>query len=257
MLTLDQIKQRYGDELFRRSPRSILTEYLQYEILDSLFKQEGSEKLSFMGGTAVRIVYGGHRFSEDLDFDNFGLTFSEFENLAEKIASDMKTKGFKIEFRMVQKGAYHCYARFPDLLFKNGLSANQDEKILIRLDTVHKKRCFVSDVFVLNGFDVYRKIPVNPVHIVLTQKLAAIVLRKREKGRDFYDVSYLFGFAKVDYDYLQSEYGINKQELRKKILNRANDLNMKDLSNDVLPFLINLDDHRRVLEFREYMEQIL
>ena len=257
MLTFEQLKQQYGEELLKRNARSILTEYLQYEILDSLFKQERSEKLSFMGGTAVRIVYGSRRFSEDLDFDNFGLSFGEFENLADNIVFDMKTKGFKIEFRMVQKGAYHCYARFPDLLFKSGLSDNKDEKILIRLDTVHKNRYFTSDVFVLNGFDVYRNIPVNPANIVLTQKLVAIILRKREKGRDFYDVSYLFGFAKVDYDYLQSEYGINKQELKEKILNRVDDLDMNGLSNDVLPFLINPDDRRRVLEFRDYIEQKL
>jgi predicted nucleotidyltransferase component of viral defense system len=85
MLTLEQIKKNVGESLFRRSPRSALIEYLQYEILDSIFKQKDSEKLSFIGGTAIRIVYKSQRFSEDLDFDNFNLNYEDFKNLLDKV----------------------------------------------------------------------------------------------------------------------------------------------------------------------------
>ena len=44
------------------------SEILQLLLLDNLYSQSGSEKIIFQGGTALRWVYGGMRFSEDLDF---------------------------------------------------------------------------------------------------------------------------------------------------------------------------------------------
>lgn len=44
------------------------SEALQLILLDNLYAQSGSEKIIFQGGTALRWVYGGMRFSEDLDF---------------------------------------------------------------------------------------------------------------------------------------------------------------------------------------------
>jgi predicted nucleotidyltransferase component of viral defense system len=49
----------------RRVKRS---ELLQLILLDNLYAQSGSERVIFQGGTALRWVYGGMRFSEDLDF---------------------------------------------------------------------------------------------------------------------------------------------------------------------------------------------
>jgi predicted nucleotidyltransferase component of viral defense system len=44
------------------------SEVLQLLLLDSLYGQSGSQHIVFQGGTALRWVYGGSRFSEDLDF---------------------------------------------------------------------------------------------------------------------------------------------------------------------------------------------
>lgn len=44
------------------------SELLRLILLDSLYAQSGSEHMIFQGGTALRWVYGGMRFSEDLDF---------------------------------------------------------------------------------------------------------------------------------------------------------------------------------------------
>ena len=44
------------------------SELLQLLLLDNLYAQSGSERIIFQGGTALRWVYGGMRFSEDLDF---------------------------------------------------------------------------------------------------------------------------------------------------------------------------------------------
>jgi len=257
MLTLEEIKKEYSETIFGRNPRGALVEYLQYEMLDSLFKQKDSAKLSFIGGTAVRIVYGGNRFSEDLDFDNFGLSFTDFQKVLKMSIEDMRNKGFKIEVRFVKKKAYHAYVKFPDLLFENNLSKHVDEKILVRVDAVRKKKIIQPKIFVLDGFSVYKKILVNPMAVILSQKIIAILERKRTKGRDFFDVSFLLSRVDPDYKYLK-EYGIkNRQDLKNRLLEKISKTDLKSLAKDVEPFLINPDEKERVSGFREYIEQKL
>jgi predicted nucleotidyltransferase component of viral defense system len=257
MLTLDQIKKNVGETVFQRSPRSALIEYLQYEILDSIFKQKNSERLSFIGGTSIRIVYKSQRFSEDLDFDNFGLSYEDFKVLLDKVVKDMRLKGFEVEFKFIEKMAFHCYIRFPNILYENKLSPNEDEKLLIRIDTVNKEKNIIPEVFILNNFNIYQKILVNPVSTILAQKITAILERKREKGRDFYDVSYLLGLTDPDYDYIKKNRGWEKKEVKEKLLLRATEVNLKDLAEDVIPFLLKTDDLDRVVTFKQYIEQKL
>ena len=52
----------YNERKIRKS------EALQLILLDNLYAQSGSRHIIFQGGTALRWVYGGMRFSEDLDF---------------------------------------------------------------------------------------------------------------------------------------------------------------------------------------------
>ena len=52
----------YNEKRIRKS------ELLQLILLDNLYAQSGTERVYFQGGTALRWVYGGARFSEDLDF---------------------------------------------------------------------------------------------------------------------------------------------------------------------------------------------
>ena len=257
MLTYQQIVEKYPANIVARNPRAVLVEYLQHEILDSLFKQKGSELLSFIGGTAIRIVYGSARFSEDLDFDNFGLSFSEFDALLKKVVADMENKGFAIEFKLVEKGAYHCYIKFPEILRASGLPHKIEEKILVRIDAVRKEKFFETKKIILDGFDVYRHILANPVDVLLAQKIITIIERKREKGRDIYDTSFLLGKADPDYEYIKKQYVLDKKALLKKFNKRLLELDFSELTKDVQPFLLDVADQERVLNFREYIQQRL
>ena len=96
MLDLKQIELSYPESV-RVFKRNLLREYLQYKILDVIYNTELSNKLIFMGGTAIRIVHGNSRFSEDLDFDNFNLDNSEFENLAETIKKRLSLENYNVE----------------------------------------------------------------------------------------------------------------------------------------------------------------
>ncbi len=253
MLTLAQLSGYYSD-LKKVSSKSILVEYLQYELLDSIYKQEKSKELSFMGGTAIRVACGGNRFSEDLDFDNFGLTFSDFQNLLNEVVRDMGVKGFSVEFRFVEKGAYHCYIKFPHILQNSGVGGARGEKILVRIDAVRKEKIFSPVRFTLNRFDIYRNILVNPADIILSQKMAAILQRKREKGRDFYDVSFLYGITKPDFSYIEKSFQIKEKELFQKLFEKCEKLDFKDLAKDVEPFLINPEQAERVADFLSFIK---
>lgn len=82
MISINQIAQYYPESL-RGFKRNILREYLQYKILEIIFNSRLSPKLSFLGGTALRIVHENKRFLEDLDFDNFKLSESGNLNIFE------------------------------------------------------------------------------------------------------------------------------------------------------------------------------
>ena len=57
-----------GVSIMYNEKRTRKSELLQLVLLDNLYAQSGSERVIFQGGTALRWVYGGVRFSEDLDF---------------------------------------------------------------------------------------------------------------------------------------------------------------------------------------------
>lgn len=256
MINLEEISKYYPHA--QGFERNILREYLQYKILDIIFRGEAAGKLSFLGGTAIKICYGSSRFSEDLDFDNFGLTEKEFSGLSRFIEKELSLEGYRAETRTVFKDAFRCYVRIPRLLRDYGLSGNEGEKIMIQVDTAPHGFSYVPDNFLLQKFEVFRNIKVTPPDIILSQKVAAIFGRKRAKGRDFYDVVYLTGKTDFNFGYLGQKFGIkSREQLKRKLLDFTRDFDFKGLARDVLPFLMNPDDRERVLSFREYIEQEL
>lgn len=134
MLDLNQIVQQYPAPLQPFS-RFILREYLQHKILQLIHDSAYADRFTFLGGTCLRIVHGNQRFSEDLDFDNTGISETDFESLATVIVDGLRLEGYEVEMRLVLKGAYHCHIKFPALLYQQGLSGFREEKILIQLDT--------------------------------------------------------------------------------------------------------------------------
>ena len=256
MLSLVEIEKYYPENI-RAFKRNILREYLQYKILQIIFNSKYANKLSFLGGTALRIVHDNARFSEDLDFDNFGLKEKEFDEISQLVKKHLELEGYEVEVRNIFKDAYRCYVRIPKLLFDSGLSGYEEEKILIQLDTAPHGFQYEPDKVILNKFDVFTEINVTPMDIVLSQKIFAIFNRKVPKGRDFYDAVFLLSKTKPNYDYLQLKLKIKrKEELKEKILTLENKLDFKELAKDVEPFLFNPADSKKVVLFARYIKNV-
>jgi predicted nucleotidyltransferase component of viral defense system len=66
MLTQNQIRE-FAKKL-KISDNVVLREYIQLLFLKELYSQKFSEHIFFKGGTAIRLIFKGERFSEDLDF---------------------------------------------------------------------------------------------------------------------------------------------------------------------------------------------
>jgi predicted nucleotidyltransferase component of viral defense system len=255
MISLHNIEQFYPENL-RGFKRNILREYLQYKILEIIFNSRLAPKLSFIGGTALRIVHGNTRFSEDLDFDNFNLGENDFIKLTKEILSGLQMEGYSVEIRNVLKSAFRCYIRLPEILFDQDLSNLKTEKILIQVDTEPHGFSYKPDKVFLNRFDIFTQIAVTPPDILLAQKIYALLNRKRAKGRDFYDVIFLLQQTKPNYDYLKQKISVvDSQTLKKALIAHLKSLNLKDLARDVEPFLFQPSDSKKIVSFLEYIKQ--
>jgi len=255
MLDLKNIEKYYPDneKLFKRN---ILREYLQYKILEIIFASEYANKLAFIGGTALRIIYQNRRFSEDIDFDNFGLTDIEFEQTAQKVKNGLEAEGFQVEINIVGKESYRCSVRFPGLLFTSGLSQHHDEKILIQIDSLAQGFSYQPERKILNKFDVFTEIFAPSADLLLSQKISAALTRKRAKGRDFYDVVFLLSLTKPNYEFLLQKLGIGDAEmLRAKLTQISDKLNFTELARDIEPFLFNQSDSKKVELFLDFIKQ--
>ena len=167
----------------------MLREYLQYKILEIVYASGYANFLCFLGGTCLRIVHGNQRFSEDLDFDNRGLKEEQFAEIADIIKKQLEREGYDIEIKLVMRGAWHCYIKFPSrltvgqgLLFGEGLSEHKEEKILIQIDTEPQFYNFEPERVILNKFEVFTPLNIerlfNGVNNYINSSIAAFIIAK-------------------------------------------------------------------------------
>lgn len=256
MLSLPEIKKFYSESL-HGFDSFLLREYLQHKILEIIFESPFGQKLTFIGGTCLRIVHNNNRFSEDLDFDNFGLTQNEFEQIADLISENLKNEGYEVEIRNVFRNAFHCHVKFPRLLYEAGVSGFPEEKINIRIDTEAQGFDHLPQSYILNKFDVFTNIRATPLDILLSQKFTAVLNRPRNKGRDFFDIVFLLPQVKPNYDFLNFKFGFsNSSDLKKVLLEKCDTIDFEEMSKDVQPFLFHESDIKRVKLFKEYLKQV-
>ena len=257
MLNLNQIRAEFPPQL-DSNPRNFLREYLQYKILEILFSNRLASKLTFIGGTAVRMVHNSQRFSEDLDFDSKGLSASEFQTLAAELDRELNRLGFKTALRTVTNAAFHTYIKFSEILYDLNLSPLKDEKLHIRIDTVDQGANYNPTIVTLDKFDVYKNVRVAPGEILLAMKLVTILGRKRAQGRDYFDASFLIsrGF-RPNINFLQTKLGVQSiSEMQELLVAHLNTVDVQTLAQDIEPFLFTPEETQRVLNFRQTIDRL-
>lgn len=257
MLDLDQILSFYPERL-RPFRTNILREYLQHKMLEALGSSPLASPLIFMGGTCIHLVHGNPRFSEDLDFDNRGLDWAGFEELCRAILRELVREGYALELKTSRAGAFHASFRFTDVLQQTGLSGHREAKLLIRLNTEPQGyEGYRHDDFLLNRFDVFQRLRVVPVDVLLAQKILCLFDRTRPMGRDFFDTVFLMAKTAPDFGYLEAKLGIGGMtELKDRLLARCAELDFQRLAHDVEPFIFDAKESRKVALFPESVESL-
>jgi len=189
------------------------SELLQLILLNNLYAQSGSDSIIFQGGTALRWVYGGMRFSEDLDFVT-DLPKEDVENILAGIFQ--KTQMACIaQFGPGQSEHKHKRGRKQAFkLFFIYRPQNQRERIAVKLEFEflapgHKpesQKLILRDLPLISGLVISGKliIPYSSSIIltetpeeILSDKIRALYERKYLKGRDIYDIWWINKQLKV------------------------------------------------------------
>ncbi|MFO7979645.1 MAG: nucleotidyl transferase AbiEii/AbiGii toxin family protein [Candidatus Aminicenantes bacterium] len=256
MLDMKQIESFYPDSL-KPFKRNLLREHLQYKILEALFDSPFGKNLSFMGGTAIHILHGSPRFSEDLDFDNQGLRPDDFKDLVSQILRRMRRLGYDIESRVVTQKAFRAYLKFPEILYKYKITPHKQEKLSIQIDTESQDFTYDKEQFILNKFDVFQRINAVPADLLLSQKILCVFTRPRPMGRDFYDIIFLLGRTRPHFTYLREKINVGDWGvLKKRLLEKCRTVDFKRLEKEVAPFLFNPDDAHKISLFPDYIKKM-
>lgn len=254
--------------LAKYKPRSIdeyenaLKEVLQEIILLGLDRSGFFEKAAFYGGTALRIMYGLDRFSEDLDFtllkpDSKFLLDKYFASLERELESF----GFEFSLQRVKKSDDRIIESAflkanTQMLFLNIQGAkdllgqvqkNSSLQIKIEVD-IHPATSFDTEIKTLFLPSPYT-VKTLTLPSLFAGKMHAALLRRwktRIKGRDFYDVQwYLARGVPIKRTYLEEKMkdsGVLEGNLTEKKLielfdKRVDSINWQQAKADVARFL--------------------
>lgn len=182
MLTKAQIQrlaQRHGVGMHVQE-----RDYLQHLLLWRLYAR--SQEFVFKGGTALRLIYGGNRYSEDLDF-NGPADRARLESLWQEAVSDLADLGIAAEVRAVWSGeAGYSF----DVSYRGPLYDGRDRsKGKVRVDINQRaEEVETRRELVVSEYDDVRPFVVTVLTLphLLAEKVRALVVRG--KPRDLYDI---------------------------------------------------------------------
>ena len=260
MIQLEQIKNFYPPLLCENtdSVKHILKEYIQLMVLDFLSSSVYVRKITFIGGTNLRLTKGIDRFSEDLDFDCKDFSKQEFTEMTDEVIRFLNRSGLNVEPRDRDNARLTAYRRsiyFPELLFDMDLSRHREERFLLKIEMQNQETDYCPTVTNIQGCGFFFPFPVPSAGVLCSMKIAAMLARA--KGRDFYDLMFLLSQTKPDYGFLEKRYGIcNLQDLQEattKLL-MITDLNIK--KRDFEHLLFSKSNSEKILHFSEFMQTL-
>jgi predicted nucleotidyltransferase component of viral defense system len=209
-------------------------DYLQHLLLSLLYAR--SQLLIFKGGTALRLVMRGNRYSEDLDFngpDDVGTLRQLWENVVASVGD----YGIVAEIRKIwaSKVGYSF-----DVSYQGPLYDGRDHsKGKVRVDVSRRQEPVQTRrELVTSGYDDVRPFVVTvltPEHL-LAEKTRALLVRGRP--RDLHDIWLLLGQGvPLDLDLIERKLALYEMTLSTETLDRALARVEADWERDLLPLL--------------------
>ncbi len=234
---------------------NFLKEYLQYPVLDFLYKDKRYRKFIFTGGSCLRICFDLPRLSEDLDFDLKKEDLADLD--PEELADELK-KHFKDAYMLdiktrVQKDR-RIYLKFS-ILNELGLAFGGGSDFLyVKIEPSEKQFPKAGpEVQAISNYGYNFIVRRYSLSDMMTGKIVAVFTRewfkgkKNEvdiKGRDFYDLFWFFqNGVKPDYGKLKGSLNVtNKDQLNRELRDRIDrKVTSAKLKLDLKNFLTDRD----------------
>lgn len=260
MINIEQIKTFFPPQIQNTTTfdKQILKEYIQLMILDYLSTTPYISKISFIGGTNLRLVKGIDRFSEDLDFDCKNHSEDDFIQMTNGVIQFLTRFGLKVEVRDKENTKLKAFRRniyFPEFLFDLGLSGHKDERFLIKIESQDQGIIYQPIITNIKGCGFFIPFPMPSNGVLCSMKIAATI--NRSKGRDFYDLMFLLSQTKPDYDFLSKRCGINNlDELKQAFDNLLIKVDLKKKQKDFEHLLFNIQNSDKILLFKEFIQSL-
>jgi len=241
-----------------------LREGLQHLLLKILDDMGYFKDLSFVGGTALRIIYDLRRFSEDMDFSLQRPRDSHFDfrKMLESIIRQLEIYGLPVDTKVKEAGAVQgVFLRFKGILQEFKISRREGEKLAIKLEVDtnpplgarHESRILQKE-FLLTV--IHHDLPT-----LFAGKLLAFLYRAYTKGRDVYDlIWYLSRKTRVNRTFFENglfqstgeKLSWSQKQLIETVTAKVEALDMEVARKDVFPFL---DDPTEVRLFDKILIQ--
>ena len=162
---------------------NIAREYCQHLFLNAFYRQKGSERVMFKGGTALKIVYGSPRFSEDLDFSGFGVNVHQIEDWVLATLGEFELSTIEVDIResKATSGGYLAILNYRI----------HDYHIRVQLEISLREQNDVQGQGVLITSDILPAytLTILPETRMVAEKISALLTRS--KPRDFFDLYFL------------------------------------------------------------------
>ena len=179
------INKDYLDKLIIKHQtirQNIYREYYQHVFLSYCYQQKGADNLFFKGGTALRLLHGSPRFSEDLDFDANIHDQKVIENILEDTMVEMEREQIVTNLTEGKSttGGYLAVVEFK--AFK--------QRVPVKLEISFRKSGLVGETFVVeNDFIPAYNLMSLTIEQLVEGKMKALF--DRHKPRDFFDLYYI------------------------------------------------------------------
>jgi len=245
MVDINQIRNYFPPSISNNKDlqKHILKEYVEYRVMDFLSRSPFVDKLTFIGGTCIRMAFGIGRFSEDLDFDCKNLSNEEFIEMTDSVLAFLQRSGFDAIIKDKDSSKLTAMRRsiyFPGLLFDLGISNYRDERFMMKVEAQDQGVQYKRESRTLKGCGVVFPIYTPSNSVLLSMKLCAFLTRA--KGRDLYDIQFLSSFTEPDFAFLNARIGIPDAETLKTAFDKKiSEIDLDLKSKDFRHLLIDPD----------------